>query len=396
MVHVLAGLAEGDLTHGVDERLLRKRDEVGVLAHAAQTMTTKLTGIVSTIQDSSVQIASSSEQITASAQKLAEGAQTQESTLEETSASVEELTASVNQVAEHAQSQAAAVEEGSSSMAQIREAVQKVANNLTEIATLAGKSVENAVGGAHAVAQVVDGINLIAASSEKVGGIVAVIADIADQTTSAIIFATPHHERASGKGTGLGLSTVYAVITQGGGSITASSLPGEGTHFTICLPRASGTREAMPLTPGNQVSRVSRRVVMVVEDDEHIRRFMRGVFQTHGYGVLTACDGMEALEVIMQRAGDIDALITDIIMPQMNGRELAEKVHSLFSRVPIVLVSGYSFESPESLEPMCGRVHFLRKPFTASSLVGALEMCFLSGDGGPVMPQSSRCSSGDQ
>jgi len=160
-------VASGDFT-----RLLpiHQRDEVGKLAEALNSMSVKLKGMVATIQESSEQVASSSEQITASAQKLAEGAQSQASTLEETSASVEELSASVDQVAAHAQSQAAAVEQGSSSMAQVHQSIEDVSKNLTEIAGLAGKSVDNALEGAKAVSEVVEGINLIAEGSEKIGG----------------------------------------------------------------------------------------------------------------------------------------------------------------------------------------------------------------------------------
>ena len=172
-------VASGDLTQ---QLAVHQKDEVGMLAQALNGMSSKLKGMVSAIQESAEQVSASSEEISASAQKLAEGAQSQASTLEETSASVEELTASVDQVAEHAQSQAAAVEQGTSSMAQVRKSIEEVSKNLSEIAALATQSVENAVEGAKAVDQVVEGINRISESSEKIGGIVNVISDIADQT----------------------------------------------------------------------------------------------------------------------------------------------------------------------------------------------------------------------
>ncbi len=197
IVSITESVADGDLTVNLDTG----KEVTGVTA-ALKKMVANLRSMVLQILDGSSEIASSSEEMSASAQQLSEGAQSQASTLEETSAAVEELTASVEQVAGHAQSQTSAVEQSSTSMDQVQKSIDEVSKTLESVSEIAKESVGKSKEGASSVGSVVDAINLISESSEKIAGIVDVISDIADQTNLLALNASIEAARAGEHGRG--------------------------------------------------------------------------------------------------------------------------------------------------------------------------------------------------
>jgi methyl-accepting chemotaxis protein len=286
-------VAAGDFTQQLD---VHQKDEVGELVNALNSVSMKLRETVSVIQESAEQVAASSEQITATAQKLAEGAQSQASTLEETSASVEELTASVDQVAEHAQSQAAAVEQGSSSMAQVRQSIEQVSKNLAEIAGLAGKSVENALDGARAVSEVVEGINLIAGSSEKIGGIVTVISDIADQTNLLALNASIEAARAGEHGRG------FAVVADEVSKLADRS--STSTKEIEVLIRES----VKNVTKGVETARGSQTAMEQIRDaSQKVKEMIAGLSDSMNQQVAAVKELAKALENVSEMSQSISA-----------------------------------------------------------------------------------------
>ena len=191
-----------------------------------------------------------------------------------------------------------------------------------------------------------------------------------DKSTCGRIFDPFFTTKSPGKGTGLGLSTVYGIVKQSGGFITVDSEIGMGTSFKIYLPRVhEGIRTASParkVTPINTESQHSE-TVLLVEDEESVRSLVHRVMGAQGFQVLQASNGKEALSIGQEYPGPIHLLLTDVVMPEMDGPHLAEQLHAAHPETLVLYMSGhtdYAMLHSRILDDAA----FLQKPFTAEAL----------------------------
>jgi PAS domain S-box-containing protein len=168
-----------------------------------------------------------------------------------------------------------------------------------------------------------------------------------------------------GKGTGLGLSTVYGIVRQSGGAITLVSTPGAGTAFRVLFPAVYNDCSVPACEPAEPAAR-GAETVLVVEDEPALRGYLRRVLTVHGYRVLDAPAGAPALDIARNHSGPIQLLLTDAVLPGMNGHEVAAAFQALRPRVPVLLISGYPERSGLHLN---SETPLMRKPFTAAALL---------------------------
>ena len=189
-----------------------------------------------------------------------------------------------------------------------------------------------------------------------------------DAETKSHVFEPFFTTKEWGKGPGMGLSTVYGIVRQSGGYIWVYSEVGKGTTFKIYFPQAEGT--ALSVNTGSSFGRAlpGSETILLVEDEELLRTPIREILERQGYSVLEASNGEEALVVARQYPGPIDLLLSDIVMPGMNGRDLAGQLSRIRSELKVLFMSGYTHNAIVHHGVLEEGLAFLEKPFTPEAL----------------------------
>jgi PAS domain S-box-containing protein len=195
-----------------------------------------------------------------------------------------------------------------------------------------------------------------------------------DRTTLSRIFEPFFTTKELGKGTGLGLATVYGIVKQSGGHTWVYSEPGRGTTFKIYFPSAEHKIGAgAPAESETVVPKRPGTTILLVEDDEIMRSLTRQLLREQGYTVFEAHDGKSALEWVASRPGQIDLLLTDVVMPGIGGPELVERLTASHPGLKVVYMSGYTGELMAEREGLKRDITLLEKPFTRTALLNTLH-----------------------
>ncbi len=188
-----------------------------------------------------------------------------------------------------------------------------------------------------------------------------------DKETQSRIFEPFFTTKEKGKGTGLGLSTVYGIVKQSGGYVMVQSEPGHGSTFHIYLPRVEGIAEKHAI-PAARTAVGGTETILLVEDEESVRQLVRDTLESKGYKVLEAENGETGLKAVAKHEGKIDLVITDVVMPGMGGREMAEQIAKTRSGTKVLYLSGYAEDAILSEGTIDSGTAFLQKPFTLQNL----------------------------
>jgi len=197
------------------------------------------------------------------------------------------------------------------------------------------------------------------------------------QETLLHIFEPFYTTKETGKGTGLGLATVYGIVSQNRGQVVVESNLGEGSTFRIFLPRSQSPLNAVAEQAPHAVLPQYSGTILLVEDEDSVREMAHDILTSSGYAVLAAASPTEALEICNRTQEHIDLLLSDVIMPEMNGRELCKKIQTIRPQLKTVFMSGYAGDILQQ-ENEC-QVPLIKKPFTLHSLITTIEEQFKTG-----------------
>ncbi len=193
-----------------------------------------------------------------------------------------------------------------------------------------------------------------------------------DPATQGRVFEPFFTTKEVGKGTGLGLAMVYAIVKNHRGRVEVSSQPGEGAVFRILLPRTEAPVESQ--VPSKQPAvRAGVETVLLADDEESVRGLARHILETHGYPVLEACDGQEAVEVVERHHGEIGVVVLDLTMPRKSGWEAFEEIHKIDPGLAVIMSSGYSLQGGPHEARQRGVRAFLSKPYKANELLNVVQ-----------------------
>jgi PAS domain S-box-containing protein len=190
-----------------------------------------------------------------------------------------------------------------------------------------------------------------------------------DAQTQARMFEPFFTTKEQGKGTGLGLSTVFGIVKQSGGHISVYSEPGRGTTFKIYLPAVDGAADDLAGMRAAHEPLSGSETILLVEDDDQVRRVVSGVLSRNGYQVLPAANAREALAIADQFQNQIHLLLTDLVLPRMSGTELAQQIQTRRTGVRVLCMSGYTDDAAHGSGLLETGMAFLQKPLTPDSLL---------------------------
>jgi CheY-like chemotaxis protein len=255
-----------------------------------------------------------------------------------------------------------------------------------EIAMLAAPGLPSVLADRSQVEQVILNLSVNARDAMPSGGTLTIETRTADERVALIvtdtgvgmtsetlehIFEPFFTTKTVGEGTGLGLATVHGIVNQSGGEVLVYSEPGLGTSFKVYLPM-SGARAQRPAgAVAEEAELHGDETVLLCEDEEGVRHLIETVLTSHGYRVLSAAGPLQALEIAAEQ--EIDVLVSDVIMPDLSGPELASRMESLRPGVRTLFVSGYTAETVRGRGRLPDDSAFLEKPFHQLSLLRAIR-----------------------